>query len=109
MALALAIQDGLGHDDIKAVLGNLNSFINDIERALERHQLKEQVQRWCWEVRIPSEPPWVDHPGKPTDAEEIWRALNAAPGRGANRGITGAKRSRRGDEKAALDPASLPY
>jgi hypothetical protein len=109
MVLALAIEDGLRHDDLKGVLGNLSCFMNDIERALERHQLKEQAQRWCWEARVPNEPPWASHLGTPADAEEISRALNPARERDAHGGITEAKLSRRGKAKATLDPASARF
>jgi hypothetical protein len=87
MALDLAIEDRIEHDDLKELLSNLNSFMNDIESALERHQLKEQAQRWCWEVRVPSRPSWADHPGKPADAEEIWRAAHPPSGEVGGGGI----------------------
>jgi hypothetical protein len=80
MALSLGIEDGLEYGDLKGALTSLGGFIIDIERALERHELKEQAQRWCWEMREPSAPIWADHPGKPADATEIWRA--AHPDRG---------------------------
>lgn len=105
MALNLGIEDGLGHDDLKGVLGNLSSFMSDIERALERHQLKEQAQRWCWEVRVPSEPP-----GRITPASRLTRkrsgALSTQPGGEVQTAASRRQDSAGEGEQAALDPAS---
>jgi hypothetical protein len=74
----LGIDDGRDIEDLDRALRNFRSFISEIEHALERHGLKEQAQRWCWESRVPGARIWADHPGKPADAEEIWKAaLNA--------------------------------
>jgi hypothetical protein len=79
--LHLGIEDGRDIEDLNGALLNLRNFISEIEHALERHGLKGQAQRWCWEKRVPSAPVWKDHPGKPADAEEIWSAA-LPPARG---------------------------
>jgi hypothetical protein len=104
MALDLGIEDGLGHDDLKGVLGNLNSFVSDIERALERHHLKEQAQHWCWEVRVPSEPP-----GRITPASRLTRKRSGAlPTQSVDEVQTAAASRRQNSAGEATEPRSAP-
>jgi hypothetical protein len=70
-ALRLGLEDGLDSDDLDGALLNLRRFVGSIEAALDRHGLKKEVERWCWETRVPTAPVWKDHPGTPAHAEEI--------------------------------------
>jgi hypothetical protein len=105
MVLALAIEDGLRHDDLKGVLGNLSCFMNDIERALERHQLKEQAQRWCWKRGSRMSPHGPVTPARrPTRKRS--RALSTRPG---NEMRTAVSRKQSSAVEARQRRRSIPH
>lgn len=99
MALDLAIEDGLEHDDLMGVLSNLNSFMDDIEGALERHQLKEQVQRWCWEERVPSAPTRADDPATGRRTRDLARCSPRRTARRRGRHNQSETQAKRGENR----------
>ena len=50
----MGIEDGLDYDDLKQAVHDVDRFLCDIEHALERHGLKEQVLRWSGNTTCPA-------------------------------------------------------
>jgi hypothetical protein len=72
-----------GADDphIANAFRSLRCFVLDIEAALERRELKQEIERAAWSKRCYSAPAWKGHPAMPADVEEIHRAERELAGR----------------------------